>query len=313
MKNNIENTVLVSFVVPVYNTEYYIKECIDSILNIKENNYEILLIDDGSKDNSRKICEEYVNNNENIKLFVQTNKGVSSARNVGIKNACGKYITFIDSDDRINLHDFTFLNSNKDLYCLGINRFTNDIETSIKFKEGKDIYKQFVKYPAYMNSMCNKFFKRETILEYNLRLDEAQKYREDMLFVLSFILKGVQIEYIALKYYFYRNNPLSASKKRVSETIINNNIDSSDKMICLLNGKSKILKNYLIIAPVLPFLTDVYCYNYKSYKNRVKSFIIWKYSYNIYHILMSLFAALNLKCICDFTIELKRRVKRNEK
>lgn len=305
MKNVSEDLILVSFVVPVYNSQEYLKECLESILKIGNHDYEILLIDDGSTDDSRKICEEY-SKYKNVRLFVQQNKGVSAARNVGIKEARGRYITFVDADDKISLSNFDFLQTGRDLYCLGMKRFTDRFETSINFKKEKDIYKQFVKYPAYMNSMCNKYFKRQIVEEYDIEMDEEQKYREDMLFVISFIITEPQIEYIDKKYYFYRTNPNSASKRKVSREIIDNNVDSSDKILSLLNGKSKVLEEYLTIAPVMPLITDIYCYNYKLFKERVKRPIFWKYNNNIYYQFMSLLAAINLEFLCDVIIKIKR-------
>ena len=299
--------VLVSFVIPVYNSQDYIKECIDSILSIKEDNFEILMIDDGSTDNSRAVCEQYLENNR-IHLYTQSNKGVSAARNVGIDHAVGKYITFIDSDDRIQLTDFSFLKSEKDLYCLGMKRFSSKSETAIKFTKELDIYDQFVKYPAYMNSMCNKFFKLERIRTNEIRMDEKQKYREDMLFVISYLQTTPQVEYVDNDYYYYRTNMHSASKRKVTRSIIDNNVASADKILILIKGRSNCLEKYLLVAPVLPLLTDIHCYDYQTYKNRVNCFLIWYYDRNMFHCLMSVFAALNLRCLCNLVMYFKRRI-----
>lgn len=96
MKND-----LVSIIVPVYNVEKYLKKCVDSIINQTYKNLEIVLVDDGSTDNSRNICDEYAKKDSRIKVIHKQNGGLSDARNVGIDNSKGKYITFIDSDDTI--------------------------------------------------------------------------------------------------------------------------------------------------------------------------------------------------------------------
>lgn len=93
---------LISVIVPVYNVEKYLRKCIDSILCQTYKNFEIILIDDGSSDNSGKICDEYLNRDERISVFHKKNQGLSEARNTGIKKAKGKYLTFVDSDDFIN-------------------------------------------------------------------------------------------------------------------------------------------------------------------------------------------------------------------
>lgn len=95
------NKIKFSVIVPVYNVEKYIEECLDSILKQDYDNYEILLIDDGSTDNSGNICEIYAAKNEKIKVFHKKNGGLSSARNIGIEKATGDYLVFVDSDDYI--------------------------------------------------------------------------------------------------------------------------------------------------------------------------------------------------------------------
>lgn len=90
---------LISIIVPVYNVERYISRCIESLINQTYINIEIILVDDGSTDNSYNICEKYAKEDLRVKLFHKKNGGVSSARNIGLKNAKGEYITFVDSDD----------------------------------------------------------------------------------------------------------------------------------------------------------------------------------------------------------------------
>lgn len=92
---------LISIIVPVYNTEKYLNKCIGSLINQTYENIEILLINDGSTDNSKQICEEYAKNKSNVYLYTKQNGGLSDARNFGIKKANGSYIMFIDSDDFI--------------------------------------------------------------------------------------------------------------------------------------------------------------------------------------------------------------------
>ncbi len=91
----------ISVIVPVYNVEQYLPRCIDSILAQTFTDFELLLIDDGSRDNSGKICDEYAEKDSRIRVFHKENGGVSSARNVGLDNTCGEYVSFIDSDDWI--------------------------------------------------------------------------------------------------------------------------------------------------------------------------------------------------------------------
>ena len=91
----------ISIIIPVYNVEQYIKNCLESVINQTYDNWEIILIDDGSTDNSKAIYENIAIKNDKIKIFKQTNKGVSAARNLGIEKAQGDYIVFLDADDWI--------------------------------------------------------------------------------------------------------------------------------------------------------------------------------------------------------------------
>lgn len=91
----------ISIITPVYNTEPYLAECIESILDQTFTDFELLLIDDGSQDHSWEICEHYAKIDSRIRIFRQANSGVSATRNKGLAEACGRRITFIDSDDRI--------------------------------------------------------------------------------------------------------------------------------------------------------------------------------------------------------------------
>ena len=94
---------LVSIIIPVYNAEHTLCKCLDSILEQDFNNYEIILVNDGSKDSSPDICNEYGSKYHNISIINQNNAGVSSARNAGLDVAKGDWITFIDSDDYIEV------------------------------------------------------------------------------------------------------------------------------------------------------------------------------------------------------------------
>lgn len=98
----IDDKILISVVVPIYNVEKYLNKCVDSLLNQDYSNLEIILVDDGSTDSSGKIVDEYKEKNKNIKVIHKENGGLSSARNAGLKEAIGQYIIFIDSDDWID-------------------------------------------------------------------------------------------------------------------------------------------------------------------------------------------------------------------
>lgn len=109
---------LVSIIVPVFNVEKYLRQAVNSVCEQTYPNWELLLVDDGSTDQSGMICDEYAQKDSRIRVFHTENKGVSCARNLGIENACGKWIAFLDSDDYLN---------------------PNCLETAVKYSDGMDM------------------------------------------------------------------------------------------------------------------------------------------------------------------------------
>ena len=106
---------------PVYKAEKYLRRCVDSILAQTYRNFELILIDDGSPDNSGSICDEYMQKDKRVKVFHQENQGVSSSRNLGIEQAQGEWITFIDSDDWVDadfLEKFQIENAEPDTFTI---------------------------------------------------------------------------------------------------------------------------------------------------------------------------------------------------
>ena len=144
------NKLELSIIIPVYNVEKYLEECLNSISKIKDVNYEILIVNDGSPDNSQKIIEKFCENNNRAKFFIKDNGGLSSARNYGLERAKGEYVWFVDSDDFINSNEFQkfYKGLEKDLEIL-IGNFqifkNNNFSKEEKFLEdnivlsGKDI------------------------------------------------------------------------------------------------------------------------------------------------------------------------------
>lgn len=130
-----KKNILVSVIVPIYNVEFYLKRCIDSILEQTYKNLEILLIDDGSTDNSSKICDDYKIKDKRIKVVHKKNGGLSDARNVGINMAKGYYITFIDSDDSVEKDMIEYLL----MLIVKFNTKMSICSHNIIFDEGKRI------------------------------------------------------------------------------------------------------------------------------------------------------------------------------
>ena len=128
----------VSVIVPVYNVEKYIKKCLNSLVNQTLDEVEIVVVNDGSPDNSQKIIDEYTKKYKNIKSYVKENGGLSDARNYGIKRATGKYISFVDSDDYIRkdmlekMYNYAIQKNFDVVVCDSINVYSDGTEILIK-------------------------------------------------------------------------------------------------------------------------------------------------------------------------------------
>lgn len=206
---------LITVIVPIYNAEKYLHRCIDSILAQSYTDFELLLIDDGSPDNCGAICEEYAAKDSRIRVFHKENGGVSSARNLGLNNAKGSYITFCDADDYV-CEDWLSayrlaIGENTDLAIQGILEIGNEqeISKSIGVREGSTLYeKQQLILTLFVEDLfCYtvvKLFRRSVIETFNIRFDECSALGEDAQFIakyLEYAMSFVCVDYIG--YYYY--------------------------------------------------------------------------------------------------------------
>lgn len=204
----------ISVIVPVYNSELSLNRCIDSILSQNCKNFELLLIDDGSTDRSGEICEEYAQKDFRVKVFHKENGGVSSARNVGLDNAKGEWITFVDSDDYIYNVAFDMVQS----YTTDLLIFNYKIESDNKLIDAPrivqyDINQMLEKYLHYdvFRTPWAKFFRRDKIAE--LRFDKGISIGEDTLFVLQYLRSCSSIKYCNIDYYVWEKTEISPTIK----------------------------------------------------------------------------------------------------
>lgn len=210
---------LVSIIVPVYNTEKYLDECIQSILDQTYSNFELLLINDGSSDRSGEICDKYALKDERIKVFHQKNEGVSTARNLGLDHATGEWITFVDSDDYIGqdyISEFVKLEREENIIYLNTTKIINGNKTNIfSIKNSSYTIKNFVnKYMiTSLGYVHSKFFKRKPIHEHKIRFDNNLSFAEDCLFILELLKFSDSIFLSDINKYYYRDTPGSLVKK----------------------------------------------------------------------------------------------------
>lgn len=179
----------ISVIMPVYNSEEYLDMAIKSVLNQTFKDFELLLIDDGSTDNSRNICQKYCEQDARVRLFAHSNHGISYTRNIGIKNAVGTYITFIDNDDEYkcemleNIYKYACENDAdvvkfgymviEDWHKEGEGRRTGFRETR-KVELDSDFFEEYkmLKRDGFFNMIWNGMYKREFIMKNHLDFEE---------------------------------------------------------------------------------------------------------------------------------------------
>lgn len=189
----------ISIIVPIYNAEKTLKKCINSVINQNFQEWELLLIDDGSTDSSLNLCKEYEKIDSRIKAFSKQNGGVSSARNYGIEKVNGDFIIFIDSDDYIenNLLQSAinaYKNHKTDLIIWGyiMERKNERIQYNVSMKYLKNKYEILnelinIKNISFYATPCNKLYKTSIIKNNNVKFKEQVSLGEDLIFVLDYI------------------------------------------------------------------------------------------------------------------------------
>lgn len=213
---------LISVIVPVYNSENFLERCVESIVNQTYRNLEIILVDDGSTDNSDKICDYYANKDNRIKVFHKDNGGQSSARNVGIRSANGKYLSFVDSDDVVEkdfikyLVDLISKESGDMAICYLVHFNEGDkiqFVNSEKFRilDSKEAISEMLYQHSWLESPCNKLYTKKVFG--SLQFDESKIF-EDSLLMPTLFEKCKKIVYgEAEKYaYIHRKNSTTTSK-----------------------------------------------------------------------------------------------------
>ncbi|MDC9721962.1 MAG: glycosyltransferase family 2 protein [Urechidicola sp.] len=233
---------LITVIIPAYNSEKFIRRAIDSVLNQLYKNIEIIVIDDGSTDNTAKIIKSYA---DKVKYIYQENKGVASARNKGIINSNGTYIAFLDADDYVlpNMYKQLIENahkSNADIVCcnfyqendLGLRKIAfKKINQNLDLSKSNDL----VFAAKHIGNSCwNKLFKRSLIQ--NLKFPKIKR-GEDSLFVLESLLNAKRVVFISNALYVYYQNSLSVTRSNIDISVIENHIYT-------LNEKKRLVKEY---------------------------------------------------------------------
>lgn len=206
---------LISIIVPVYKVENYLRECLDSIIQQSYTNWECLLIDDGSPDNSGLICDEYSNNDNRFKVFHIENGGVSRARNIGLNNMKGKWVVFVDSDDAIahNTLETCYLKASAaslDALQFSFARNKNEIggDNGIFTEVLSPV--DFARTGKMNVCVGGNLLRADIIEDNNLRFNPGVKLAEDQLFIYQYMTYAKRVVKLGDMLYWYRQNPNSA-------------------------------------------------------------------------------------------------------
>ncbi len=215
----------ISIVVPVYRAEQYLARCIDSVIGQTYENFELILVDDGSPDKSGEICDNYAQKDPRIKVIHKKNEGVSLARNTGIKEATGKYLMFIDSDDYIQetmLEEMApYMEQGYDLVFSATEMYTKDgvvtYEISEKDYSPKELVEEYCSLKIKTINFSvpwNKLFRRDIIEKNNLVFNQELNICEDTLFNFIYLTYCNKVKALPKAYYKYmRDNEESLATK----------------------------------------------------------------------------------------------------
>ena len=295
-----------SIIVPVYNVEHYLQRCIESVLSQSYQNFELLLVDDGSKDKSGAVCDEYAKKDNRVRIFHKENGGVSSARNVGLDNACGEWICFVDSDDEMENRYLSKFHQDSDLEIQG----AVTINATDKVKQGELKYKDEViaircAEDAILRGLNTapwaKCFRRSIIDMNDIRFEEDLSYGEDSIFIYKYLCFCSTIRYnshIGYKYYIFDTG--LGHKRHPMEKIVSMYSRQFDLYFKILNDSNQ--QQIFFHRKTLFSLREFFLWYDVSYRNlRQFSFVdkIVKKHLNVLEKTMLYFPKIYLK-YCSF-------------
>lgn len=242
---------LISIIVPVYKVEKYLRRCVDSILAQTYQNIEVLLIDDGSPDNSGEICDEYAEKDSRVRAFHKPNGGVSSARNLGLKEANGEYIGFVDADDYIDKTMYEVLLGNliKENADISICSYNQEDSNGVFHKHwphddyltiiGDRQIEYLISNQYYTCSCWDRLFKKELLKDF--WFDESKKVYEDLLFLYEVAKKSSKTVFTSSPLYNYCNNDGTSVARSLFD----------DRKMDIINVSQYILNDISVSKPSL--------------------------------------------------------------
>lgn len=212
---------LISVMIPAYNAERYIKECLESLKNQTYKNIEIVIVNDGSTDCTQSICEEYVSEDNRFRLVNQENGGEGAARNRGLQEAKGKYLCFVDADDHVYPEFIENMYKMQQEYQAGMvicgftelkdNEVINETSGEIQVMNQEVAMENLLKEDSFKGYVWNKMFDMDIIRKNQLQFDVSLAVWTDVLFVFQYLLDVEKVVFNPTPMYYYIYVPSSAS------------------------------------------------------------------------------------------------------
>ena len=228
-----ERQPLISVIVPVWNGEKYLEECLDSITGQSMPDMEIIVVDDGSTDGTWPLLERLARGDGRIRILHQANRGVSEARNAGIDLSRGRYIRFVDADDRLPADSMRLLAEKAQTHdcdlvlaayteVLGSRRYHRDLGRCEDVVDNGEFLRRLERLSNsfYYGVLWNKLFRGDIIREKNVRFVSGLNWGEDFAFVMSYLSHAERIGYTAAPVYDYRRNPKGAVVRQFFSAIL---------------------------------------------------------------------------------------------
>lgn len=264
-----------SIIVPVYNVELYLDECVNSILSQSFSDFEVVLVDDGSRDNSGIMCDKFAQKDNRIKVIHQENKGLSGARNTGLNYAAGEYILFIDSDDF--WIDSTFLerldkyicDQKSDVVCFNYRKMYGDSFSPLYFQVNQDGDFNFViKNDIWTACAWNKAVKRELFLNNELRFIEGITSEDiDWCARLAKLTSSISFLNVCALIYRQREGSITHSTNYKSVICLLNNVKNAEKITQTCVGLTREMLNQYMSYQVAILFYNISKLSNKKEKN----------------------------------------------
>lgn len=289
----------ISFVLPIFNAEKYLNQCIDSIIRQKSSDWELVLVDDGSSDNSLNICKQYEKTDSRIKVFTQDNSGSATARNNGFINSCGEWVAFLDADDWIEdnyltaivpylLDEYDFVmysyneidnNKSKDMCMTDKEIILTRREMDLLVKDVIDTERRLYEVYTSRSQFWTKVYRRSFLCEFKIKADDELRMCQDVMYNLNVYSCANKAIFLPQRLYNYRILEDSTCH-RYSDNQVERIMNLTRSMMDFIENKYKsnddeLLLNKRIMVSLVNCCILDFCHkkNPKSYKDRREDFM----------------------------------------